>query len=164
MDFAGQLYTFLTTMVIGVSLGFIFDFYRVLRGIFKPRSVVTYMFDFFYWLLAIIITFGGLLASNWGELRFYVFIGLLGGAVLYFRLISRFSILILVRTIRMVLFVVGWIKMVVTKLFIKPLMYCLGVFVVPFTYAGRKTARAKNKVTVWLKSKLQPPNQDIPPE
>lgn len=164
MDFTGQAATFVMTVTVGVLLGVIFDFYRVLRGVFKPRAITTYIFDLMYWLLAIALAFGGLLVSNWGELRFYVFLGLTGGAAIYYKLLSRYAIWLLVRTIRVFLLTLEWLNKLVITFIIKPAGWFLRLCLMPFTYAGRKTAGLKNRATVWYKKLLPPIKQDIPPK
>jgi len=166
VDFTGQAITFVTTLVTGALLGVIFDFYRVLRGIFKPRAVITYLFDCLYWLFATILAFATLLASNWGELRLYVFMGLAGGAAIYYRLLSRYAVIFLVRVIRLIVWLARWIHTLVVKLVLRPLGYCFGIFMLPFAFAGRKLGGAKRRAAAWWRSKWPPPppNQDVPPE
>lgn len=164
MDFTGQAATFLMTVVVGVLLGVIFDFYRVLRGVFKPRAITTYLFDLLYWLFAIVIAFGGLLVSNWGELRFYVFLGLTGGAALYYKLLSRYAIWLLVRTIRAFLLTLEWLNKLVITIIIKPAGWLLRLCLLPFHYAGRKTAGLKSRAAGWYKKILPSVKQDVPPK
>lgn len=165
MDFTGQAATFLTTLVIGALLSVIFDFYRVLRGIFKPRSIVTYLFDLLYWLLAIFLTFSGLLVSNWGELRFYIFIGLAGGAILYFRLFSRYVVFLLIRGIRLALAVMTGLRVLTAKFIVKPLIYCARLACMPFLYGMKKTAGIRRRLTGWLRTRLwQSQDRNAPPK
>lgn len=165
MDFTGQAATFLTTLVLGALLSVIFDFYRVLRGIFKPRSAITYVFDLLYWLLAIFLAFSVLLISNWGELRFYIFIGLAGGALLYFRLLSRYVLFALIRSIRLLLLTITWFKALAAKLLVQPVVYCAGLACRPFIYGAGRAAAVRRRLSGWLRARLRrPPNQDAPPK
>ena len=85
MELNGQVFTFLMTIVTGMLLGGLFDCYRVLRRTFKPKAFMTWLADLLYWLVATVVMFIALVFSNWGELRFYVFIGVLSGLGVYYR-------------------------------------------------------------------------------
>lgn len=138
MDLTIQAETFAVLAITGVLLGFLFDFYRVLRGIHKPRSIITYLSDFVYWLIATVIAGGALLYSNWGEMRLYVVIALLAGAWGYFRLLSRSAIRLVINVIRWIETAVRWIKLAVYYLVIKPISYPARLMAIPLLYSARK--------------------------
>jgi len=85
---AEQTYGFLMTILAGGVAGLIFDLYRVARSLARPRQVATAVTDLLYWIVVTPIVFALLLAGNWGELRFYVLIGLGVGLLLYFQALS----------------------------------------------------------------------------
>lgn len=85
---AQQTYAFLMTILAGGVVGFIFDVYRVVRALFSPRQLATAMTDLLYWIVVTPTLFALLLAGNWGELRFYVLLGLGIGLLLYFQALS----------------------------------------------------------------------------
>lgn len=76
-------------------MGVVFDGYRVLSEELKLSRWFIPVLDILYWIAATIIVFQVLSASNEGEVRIYVFIGLLIGVCLYHWLLSR----IVVRTV-----------------------------------------------------------------
>jgi|GEM_PF-1341518 len=88
MSLAGQTYAFLMTILAGAVAGLLFDLYRVLRSAFQPKQFLTALTDLLYWIVVTPIVFAMLLAGNWGELRFYVLIGLGLGLLLYFQTLS----------------------------------------------------------------------------
>ena len=47
-----QLYILLTFFVTGITIGIIFDFFRILRKSFKTSNIVTYIEDLLFWLLS----------------------------------------------------------------------------------------------------------------
>lgn len=138
VDLTVQAETFVILAATGVLLGFLFDFYRVLRGIHKPRSIITCLSDLIYWLLATTIAGGALLYSNWGEMRLYVLIALLAGAAGYFKLVSRHAIRVIVSMIRCLALVIRWIKLAVYYLVIKPISYPVRLLSMPVSYVTRK--------------------------
>lgn len=85
---AQQTYAFLMTILAGGVAGFLFDLYRVARSLTRPRQLATAVADLLYWIVVTPIVFALLLAGNWGELRFYVLIGLGVGLLLYFQALS----------------------------------------------------------------------------
>ncbi len=100
MDVSSQLGTFAAMIATGIALGLSFDGYRVMRGVKKPHFLVTIIFDMVIWLFAAVLVFGVLLLSNWGEVRFYVYLGLLVGIGVYFCLLSQYMIRILQKIIK----------------------------------------------------------------
>lgn len=73
----------------GGLLGMLYDLCRVFAKEFRFARIQTWIVDFCYWLAAAVIVFRLLYAGNSGELRLYVFIGLLLGGWLYFSFLSR---------------------------------------------------------------------------
>ena len=102
MDFYGQIDTFFYTLLTGIILGIIFDFYRVVRGVCRPHIWITSLTDLIYWLIATVLVFIALLMGNSGEVRLYIFMGLLLGVVLYYRLASHVVIYLVLRTLKIV--------------------------------------------------------------
>lgn len=83
-----QLYYFLTAVVAGLAIGIMFDIYRIIRGFDCPGKAVTMVSDLLFWIISAILIFLFFLYSNNGYLRYNTFIGLILGALLYFRIIS----------------------------------------------------------------------------
>jgi len=92
MSTVNQAYVFLATVYTGMIVGFIYDFNRVIRRIFKPRPWVVGIMDLLFWLIVAGIVFVALLYANDGEVRFYNFIGLAMGWSLYLLTISSWVI------------------------------------------------------------------------
>lgn len=90
MPFVQQLYAFGMTMVAGMAVGLMFDGYRYVRRGIRMRGSVSWLLDILFWLVATPLVFALLLVANWGELRFYVLVGLAAGGSFYFGLLSPF--------------------------------------------------------------------------
>ncbi len=85
-----QIEAFVLTSMLGIGAGFIFDFYQaVIRGI-RIKRYPQYFLDVSVWIFMILIIGLALLLINQAEIRAYVFIALLAGAIFYFRCVSRF--------------------------------------------------------------------------
>jgi len=83
-----QVYAFAATLVIGMLAGFCYDYYRVVRGVFKLKKVGTCLGDVVFWLATTALVSFLLLLANWGTVRLYVLIALCLGALFYFQLFS----------------------------------------------------------------------------
>lgn len=92
---ADQAYAITIIILGGAALGLLFDWYRVLRGLCKPGKAITWITDCLFWLLVTPIALFFLLVANWGELRLYSLVGLLLGLVLYWWLLSKIVISVL---------------------------------------------------------------------
>lgn len=87
---AGQFYAFLLTIVAGASVGIIFDFYRVLRASRNPKRWLGIVYDVLYWVVVTPTVIILLLIGNWGDLRYYVLLGMALGLFVYFQIFSSF--------------------------------------------------------------------------
>lgn len=153
MNFTGQMETFIITVITGAVLGALFDFYRILRGVFRPRWILSSLADLLYWLLSTVLVFIALLFGNWGEVRLYVFFGLLAGVFGYYKLLSRLTIRFLIGLIRFSVRVVRTVKLTIAYTVIRPLGFIVGLIAKPVRYINRKIA-----------ARRPPPDQNIPPE
>ena len=146
MELTGQVLTFTITILTGIFLGVLFDFYRVLRGKCKPKALMTWCTDLLYWLLATAVVFIALVFSNWGELRFYVFIGILSGLGLYYNWLSLYAMRLFSNVIRLIITGFSLIKKVIIGVFFKPGVYCMRMVSWPFMVVARK-------VFVWYRTR-----------
>jgi spore cortex biosynthesis protein YabQ len=113
-----QWMTMAAMLLSGLGMGTVFDGYRVVSNELKfPRWWLPVL-DVIYWMTAALVVFRVLYASNNGEVRAYVFIGLAIGIVIYYLLLSR-----------VVIVVVKWLIGAVRKL-ISILLKCLEILVV----------------------------------
>jgi spore cortex biosynthesis protein YabQ len=109
-------------LACGLALGVIFDTYRVLTGQLRvPRWLISFL-DLLYWTGATLLVFKVLYFSNQGQLRLFVFVGLLGGMLLYFMWISRSIIQLVLWIIRLVKLLIRFIWWVIGIVIITPIM------------------------------------------
>ena len=84
-----QGYLFLIFILNGILIGFLFDFFRILRKCFKTSNLITYIEDFIFWILTGISIIFFMYRFSDGNLRFYIFIGLGLGCLIYILLLSK---------------------------------------------------------------------------
>lgn len=130
MEASGQVQLFILIMVTGMGMAAGFDFYRVVRNILRLKLILTSVLDLVYWLVATFVVFAVLLAGNWGEVRFYVFIALLTGAGLYYRFFSRFVMTCMVGIIRALVTVGNYLRRIIRGI------------AAPFKYVARLLRRS----------------------
>lgn len=100
-----QAYLFIIFTLDGILIGILFDFFRVLRKTFKTKDFITYIEDIIFWIFTgFIILYSMCMFCN-GELRFFMFIGIIIGIVMYMITISRF-------VIKVSVFIINWLKKV----------------------------------------------------
>lgn len=152
MELSGQVITFAMTMATGIVLGTLFDCYRVLRTTFNPQAFMTWFTDLLYWLIATAVVFISLVLSNWGELRFYVFMGILGGLAIYYKWLSLYALRLFSRVIRFIIAGMRFLKKTFIIIVVKPGIYCMRMVSWPFLFLWRK-------VVVWCSTQcIEPPD------
>ena len=115
--FLNEIYIFLLFILTGISIGILFDIFRILRRSFKTIDFITYIQDFLFWILAGAILLYSIFSFNNGELRGYIFIGVILGVILYMLSLSKYIIRISVTIIK-----------ILKKIIYVPTKYIFNVF------------------------------------
>lgn len=87
-----QLYTLICFILTGISIGILFDIFRIIRKSFKTLDIITYIEDFIFWILTGLILIFSIILFNNGILRGYIFIGIIFGIIIHILLISKFFV------------------------------------------------------------------------
>lgn len=90
LSLTGQMVALFMTVLTGLTVGLVFDLYRVFRSALGPKRWVSVLCDFLYWAVVTPVVFVLLLVANWADLRYYVAIGMGLGLFAYFQLLSQF--------------------------------------------------------------------------
>lgn len=161
LEVSGEMRIFLTLFLTGSALGLIFDVYRVIKNLFHLKPLMTAFTDILYWLIAIALTFKALIFANWGEMRFYVLIALGFGAILYFTLLSKKVISLLLKTVHILALIknkiVCFLKIVlnailkVFNIITMPFRFLFKIFTYPILFI-----RKKLRPIYYLRQKLRP--------
>ena len=129
-----QLYIFLCFFLTGIVIGVLFDIFRILRRSFKTWDIVTYIQDFIFWILTGVILLYSIFTFNNGELRAFVFIGILLGITLYILLISKYFIKIAVKIILIIKKILFYPINFIKKHIIKPIYKIIIKYIIrPFS-------------------------------
>lgn len=138
------------TIAAGMLLGLIFDFYRVVRGLVRPRRWLTSVGDLLYWLVATAVVFVALLLGNWGELRLYVFLGLLAGVGVYYKWASMLAIRLLRYVLRLTGRLTTALRLGVVLAVVRPVRFMLGLLLGPCFWASRQMASLARNLAIKL--------------
>lgn len=90
-----QAYLFLVFSLTGVIIGLLFDIFRVLRKSFKTPDIVTSIEDILFWILTGILILFNIWYFNNGEIRIFMFLGIIMGSLIYMLTLSNIIINIL---------------------------------------------------------------------
>lgn len=102
IPFTQDVSSFYATIYGGILIGFLFDFYRALRSNFKIIKYISILFDIVFWILVTTIVFITINTVEHFELRYYHFIALFIGFILYYNIISRFVLTFINKIISLV--------------------------------------------------------------
>ncbi len=140
-----QLFNLLAFTITGVSIGILFDIFRITRRSFKTPDFITYIEDIIFWILTGVILLFTIFTFNNGELRIYIFIGLIFGLCLYILTLSKYFIKISVKILNFIKKILYTpIRMIVNfikKFIIGPFFSCI--------------KKIKENMTKWIKKPIQ---------
>lgn len=126
-----QAYLFLIFTLDGLFIGFLFDFFRILRKSFKTINLITYIEDILFWILTGISIIFCMYKFSGGTLRLFMFLGLSFGLILYMLTLSKiimkifiFFITTVKKIIRQILKIMitpfKWIYNIIDKIIFRP--------------------------------------------
>ena len=129
-----QAYLFLIFIINGIVIGLLFDIFRILRKSFKTSDIITYVQDILFWILTGFILLYSIFAFCNGEIRFYMFLGVFLGCLIYMLLFSKYFIninvkviltlkKIIIKIISIIIFPINMIIKLMKKIFFKPINF-----------------------------------------
>ncbi len=125
-----QAYLFFVFIINGILIGLIFDLFRISRKVIKTNNLMTYIEDFIFWILTGFIVLYSIFVFNNGELRLFMFIGIILGVIIYILLMSRYFIEInmkIINTIKSIIKIlfkpINFVFAFLRKIFIKPITF-----------------------------------------
>ena len=163
-----QEYMLAVSIMAGMFLGFIWDIYRLIRHYGKLNAAGTAIGDILYWIISIKLGTRLIMDISYGNVRFFILMGFLAGALLYFYRVSpyilKFFIFIIdsvLKVIKAVInFLIAPVKFLIRK--IKMLLYPLKLKYISFRDKTKKRYKflkfklkkvSKNRKMVYNKKK-----------
>lgn len=83
-----QFNLFLWAGFIGCVLAFVYDLIKIFRYAIPHKQLLIYIEDGIFWIVSTFVTFQKSLAVNYGEIRFYLLMGIFIGMFLYSKTLS----------------------------------------------------------------------------
>lgn len=123
MNIDTQFQTILSMTAAGLMMGMGYDTYQVFRGKGKPPAWLVFLLDIIFWLIGAGFVFWILVYVNNGVVRFPIFLGLFGGAWVYFLLGSKTYIQLLQSAIRAFLWLVQTLITILDTLIFRPILF-----------------------------------------
>lgn len=147
---------FLIFVINGVIIGLLFDIFRILRKSFKTSDIVTIIQDILFWIISGIIVLYSIFIFNNGEIRFFMFIGIFLGVLLYMISLSKYIIKISVEIIKVIKIIINFIIKILIfpvktiyniskKLLKKPILFCFINLKKTIRQIGTKICKNKKK-------------------
>ena len=128
MDFLPytQEYMLAVSIMGGMLLGFIWDIYRLIRHYLKMGALGTALGALAYWIISIYISIQLIFDISYGNVRMFILLGFMLGALLYFYGISRYVLRILIFFLDFILsivkkvafLIIGPIKFIMKQLYV----------------------------------------------
>ena len=132
-----QASLFFIFTIIGVAIAIIFDIFRIMRKSFKTSDIVTYIEDILFWLITGFIILYAIFKFNNGEIRFFMFVGMILGATFYMLLISRYIVKFSVKIILTIKKIINTILQII----IKPLKFIYKITLKPIRQKIEKSMK-----------------------
>lgn len=124
-DILFELYVFCKALLLGVCLTVVYDVVRITRRVIKRSVIIVAIEDILLSVVATFIIFNMIYKEIYGNIRGYIFVGILAGMGLYLMSISKYFVGITSKYILMVLQkIINKYKIIRKKLKLKVRRYC----------------------------------------
>lgn len=154
LTIASQTWMFLLSILVGAVLGVCYDAFRILRLAVQHPSGVVVIEDVLYAVICAVVSFGYLLVMDCGEIRLFVLVGELIGAVLYFCTLS----VLLIAVSKQIISAIKWFFTQLYRIFLAPIVrffkYIFGKITLSYDFFAK---RVQNKVKT-SQNHLKKPN------
>ena len=131
-----QAYLFSIFIANGFIIGILFDFFRILRKVFKTSDFITYIEDLLFWILTGSIMLYSIFVFNNGEIRLFMFLAIIIGVIIYMILLSSHVIKvnvmiinilkkILLKIFAVIVIPLKFICKIIKKIFLRPISFII---------------------------------------
>lgn len=145
-----QTLLFITCILIGVIMGMLYDLIRIFRKIIPHSNWIVQIEDTIYWIICALIGFAILYMHNYGQIRFFVFIGIILGSIFY---LCTFSI-IFMKFATWLIDVIKHIIRTLIHILSIPIRWIISIIKIPIRIITQLTRRW-NKYRKWQLKKVQ---------
>ena len=127
LDFfiTNQLVWFGQSILLGIFLGITYDIFRILRSSIKHNTTIVFIEDMIFFLICSVATFYFMMNVSMGQIRIFILIGELIGAILYKITIGNFITKFIVSVINLIKKTIVCLYKMLIKPIIKLILYIL---------------------------------------
>lgn len=123
---SGQTAVFFRSLLLGAAMGCFYDLFRITRIAFVIPAFFVLVEDLLFFLFSSIVLFGFMLENSFGQIRYFILLGVVLGWTLYYFTVGSFVMKCSARIIRAVKAVLAFLWR-------------------PFAWMGRRAGRAVRK-------------------
>ncbi len=149
---SNQAYLFAIFIIVGVIIGLVFDFFRILRKVFKTADIITYIEDIIFWILTGFIVLYSVFTFNNGEIRIFMFLGILLGVIIYMIFFSKYIIKINVKILKFIKLIIKTPIVFIYKLLKKYLFNPIHIVIINISKFSSKLIHTSKKSCKKLKN------------
>ncbi len=124
-----QLFCLLVFFITGITIGVLFDIFRILRKSFKTLDFITYIEDILFWVLSGSIILFSIFKFNDGQIRSYVIIGIFFGIFIYIitisKIIIKYSVMIIKWFKEIISYPIHIVTNIIKNIIVKPIQLIL---------------------------------------
>ena len=162
MPFTQDVEAYYITIYGCIIIGILFDLYRSLKSNFKVIKYFSVVFDILFWILATVVIFITVNFIDSFYLRYYHFVALFIGFILYYITLSKFILKILNTIIGSIVFLIKKTAIyiaLISESFYYMFVYILHfildtIFFIPYLFSfTKKVIRRKNRIKLKVKKK-----------
>ncbi len=103
IPFTQDLGAFFATIYGGIFIGVLFDLYRAFKQNFNIIKIFSFFYDVLFWIIVTLLVFVTINVIESFDLRYYHFIALFIGFIIYYNTISKFILKVLNKSIGFVI-------------------------------------------------------------
>lgn len=103
IPFTQDLGAFFATIYGGIFIGVLFDLYRAFKQNFNIIKIFSFFYDVLFWIIVTLLVFVTINVIESFDLRYYHFIALFIGFIIYYNTISKFILKVLNKLIGFVI-------------------------------------------------------------
>jgi len=92
MYLANEVTIFFKSALLGIGVGLLLDFFRILRKTIKHKDILVIIQDSIFSMLTFLYIFFIIYIVNDGQIRLYILLGIILSNIIYFLSISKFII------------------------------------------------------------------------
>ncbi len=88
LSLSNQFIIFITSVVIGIISGIVYDCIKILRIAIKHSNFIIQLEDALFWISITFFSFTVMISRDFGDIRFFNIIGIFSGMILYILTVS----------------------------------------------------------------------------